>query len=53
MLSAHATVAGYSVDEIKHIKITELDIIKKIGYGSMGVVYKALYSRHEVAVKKL
>ena len=53
VLTARATVAGYSVDEITHIKIKELDIKKKIGAGSMGVVYKALYNKHDVAVKKL
>ncbi|XP_072043623.1 mixed lineage kinase domain-like protein [Amphiura filiformis] len=50
-----ASKSGYSVDSIKIIKREDLKFNRedKLGEGSMGVVYKATFNLHKVAVKKL
>ena len=52
-LTDKASKSGFSVDDIQIIKYPELQFKGEIGRGTMGVVYKAVYNKHKVAVKKL
>ncbi|XP_072013782.1 mixed lineage kinase domain-like protein isoform X2 [Amphiura filiformis] len=48
-----ASSSGFRIEDVQIIKYHELSIKKEIGKGTMGIVYKAVYNKHKVAVKKL